>query len=117
MLVISQMVVGTKKLFVSWKLCTARPSCLRLLVHLIRLAASRTFCTAGKSNGRVIELTEDLGIAEGAEVEVSVRTLAPGPARQPGEGLLRTEGALADDPHWDAIMDQVRRARGTMEMR
>src|SRR5437867_3294524 len=25
------------------------PSCFRLLEHLIRLAASRTFCTAGKS--------------------------------------------------------------------
>src|SRR5205807_2108416 len=27
---------------------TARPCCLRLLVHLMRLAASRTFCTAGR---------------------------------------------------------------------
>ena len=27
----------------------ARPICLRLLVHLIRVAASRTFCTAGSS--------------------------------------------------------------------
>src|ERR671937_41447 len=26
----------------------ARPSCLRLLPHLSRLAASRTFCTAGR---------------------------------------------------------------------
>jgi hypothetical protein len=24
-----------------------------------------------------------------------------------GEGLLRTEGALADDPYWDAIMEAI----------
>src|SRR6266699_2984185 len=29
------------------KLCIARPSCLRLLLHDMRAAASRTFCTAG----------------------------------------------------------------------
>src|SRR5262249_54829271 len=35
--------------FVSWKLCRARPICLRLFWQLIRAAASRTFCTAGSS--------------------------------------------------------------------
>ena len=34
---------------VSWKLCIARPICFRLFVHLIRAAASRTFCTAGSN--------------------------------------------------------------------
>src|SRR5262245_60841382 len=34
---------------VSWKLCIARPICLRLLLHFIRAAASRTFWTAGRS--------------------------------------------------------------------
>src|SRR5947209_6049048 len=34
---------------VSWRLWQARPSCLRLLVHLMRAAASRTFWTAGRS--------------------------------------------------------------------
>src|SRR5438094_2226297 len=33
----------------SWKWWQARPSCLRLFVHLVRAAASRTFCTAGRS--------------------------------------------------------------------
>ena len=67
-----------------------------------------TKTTHGKIRGKTIELAEDLGLAEGLEVEVSVRAV---PARQPGEGLLRTEGALADDPHWDAIMAEVHRAR------
>src|SRR5262249_32884291 len=33
----------------SWWLCRAIPICLRLLEHLARAAASRTFWTAGKS--------------------------------------------------------------------
>src|SRR5438874_9020725 len=33
----------------SWWLWKAKPICLRLLAHLARLAASRTFCTAGSS--------------------------------------------------------------------
>ena len=65
----------------------------------------------GRVHGRTIELTEDLGLVDGQEVEVSVRTVAANMARNPGDGLLRTEGALADDPHWDAIMDEIHRAR------
>jgi hypothetical protein len=59
-------------------------------------------------HGRTIELTEDLGLAEGQEVELTVRT-SPLPRR--GAGLLRTEGVLADDPHWDAIMDEIYQER------
>jgi hypothetical protein len=55
----------------------------------------------GKVHGKTIELDEDLGVAEGQEVEVQVRLFQP--ARKWGEGILRTAGALADDPHWDAI--------------
>ena len=65
----------------------------------------------GKVRGRTIELAEDLGLTEGQEVEVSVRTVPATATRKPGEGLLRTEGALADDPHWDAIMEEVYRER------
>ncbi len=64
----------------------------------------------GTIHGRTIELNEDLGLAEGQQVEVQVRVV-PGPSRQPGEGLLRTEGALADDTEWDAIMEEIHRAR------
>ena len=61
----------------------------------------------GNVRGKTIELAEDLGLAEGQVVEVSVRTVPTGTTRKTGEGLLRTEGALADDPHWDAIMEEI----------
>jgi hypothetical protein len=61
----------------------------------------------GTVRGRSIELTEDSGLDEGQEVEISVRSMPSGTSRQPGEGLLRSEGALADDPYWDAIMEEV----------
>lgn len=64
----------------------------------------------GRVHGRTIELDEDLGVAEGEEVEVQVRVV-PRPSRRPDEGLLRSEGALADDPEWDDIMDEIYRAR------
>jgi len=64
----------------------------------------------GRVHGKIIELDEDPGVAEGQEVEVQVRVI-PRPSRQPGEGLLRTEGALADDPEWDNIMEEVYKAR------
>lgn len=60
----------------------------------------------GTVHGRTIELNEDLGLAEGQEVEVSVR-VANGQPRKPGDGFLRTEGALADDSYWDAIMAEI----------
>ena len=45
----------------------------------------------GKVHGKTIELDEDLGVAEGQEVEVQVRIVQP--ARKWGEGILRTAGA------------------------
>ena len=59
----------------------------------------------GKVRGKTIELAEDLGLAEGQEVEVQVSILPP--ARKWGDGILRTAGALADDPYWDGIMEEV----------
>lgn len=64
----------------------------------------------GKVHGRTIELDEDPGVAEGQEVEVQV-TVLPNTARKPGEGFMRTEGALADDEEWDAIMEEIYQAR------
>ena len=63
----------------------------------------------GRVHGRIIELDEDLGVADGQQVEVQV-TFAQ-PTRKWGEGILRTAGALADDPHWDAIMEEIHNAR------
>ena len=48
----------------------------------------------GTVHGKTIELDEDLGVAEGQEVEVQVKIVQP---RKWGEGILRTDGALADD--------------------
>ena len=64
----------------------------------------------GKVHGRTIELDQDLGVPDGQAVVVQVRTL-PAPSRQPGDGLLRTEGALAGDPEWDALMEEIRQSR------
>ena len=64
----------------------------------------------GKVHGKTIELDEDLGVADGQEVEVQVRLIPPA-ARRAGEGLLRTEGALADDPEWDGIMEEIYQSR------
>ena len=49
--------------------------------------------------------------ANGQEVEIQVRVIPP--TRNWGEGILRTAGALADDPYWDAIMEEVHKARKT----
>jgi hypothetical protein len=65
----------------------------------------------GVVRGKTIELAEALGLADGQEVEITLRTIPAQAVRQPGEGLLRTEGALADDPYWDGIMEEVYRER------
>jgi hypothetical protein len=65
----------------------------------------------GTIHGKTIELHEEIGLIEGQEVEVTVRTIPHAPVRQPGEGLLRTEGALADDSEWDDIMEEIYQAR------
>jgi hypothetical protein len=64
----------------------------------------------GKVHGKTIELDEDLGVAEGQEVEVQVK-MVPKSTQKTGEGFLRTEGALADDTEWDAIMEEISKAR------
>jgi hypothetical protein len=64
----------------------------------------------GKVHGRMIELDEDVGVADGQEVEVQVK-LVLAPTLKTGEGFVRTEGALADDAEWDNIMDEIHEAR------
>jgi hypothetical protein len=61
----------------------------------------------GIAHGKTIELNEDLGVPEGQAVEITVHTVNSASARKEGEGFLRTEGALADDSEWDAIMQEV----------
>lgn len=63
----------------------------------------------GIVHGKIIELEEDLGLTEGQKIEVLVKVVKP--QRMGGEGIRRTAGALADDPHWDAIMQEIQQAR------
>ncbi len=65
----------------------------------------------GKVHGKIIELAEELGVPEGQEVEITVRMVPSIKATRRGEGFLLTEGALADDPYWDAIMEEVHQER------
>jgi hypothetical protein len=64
----------------------------------------------GKVHGKTIALDEDLGVADGQAVEVQIRVILK-TGRKPGEGFMRTEGALADDTEWDAVMDEIHRER------
>jgi hypothetical protein len=63
----------------------------------------------GIVHGNTIELKESLGVRDGEEVEIQLRVLPKTTA--PGEGFLRTEGALAGDEEWDAIMAEIHQAR------
>lgn len=64
----------------------------------------------GRVRGRTIEIADEIGFREGQEVEVQVRTV-PNSAPEPGDGLLRTEGALEGDMEWDEIMDEIYQSR------
>jgi hypothetical protein len=64
----------------------------------------------GTVHGRTIELDEDLGVVEGQEVEIQIKLILKPPGES-GEGFLRTEGALSDDPEWDSIMDEIYQSR------
>jgi hypothetical protein len=63
----------------------------------------------GKIHGKAIELDEDLGVADGQEVQVQV-TIVP-PARKWGEGILRSAGGWVDYPEMDAIMEKIHQGR------
>lgn len=63
----------------------------------------------GKVHGKTIQLDEDPGVAEGQEVEIQIKVISP--AKRRGEGILRTAGALVDDPEWDRIMEEVQKSR------
>ena len=47
----------------------------------------------------------------GQQVEISMRPVTNGQTGKPGDGLLRKEGALADEPHWDATMEEIYQER------
>lgn len=63
----------------------------------------------GKVRGKTIELDEDLGVAEGQEVEVQVKIVQP--TQRWGEGILRSAGGWADYPEMDAVMEKIHQDR------
>jgi hypothetical protein len=50
----------------------------------------------GTVHQNTIRLDEDLGVADGQQVEVELKIIEA--TKKWGEGILRTAGALADDP-------------------
>lgn len=56
----------------------------------------------GVIHGNIIELTENLGLPDGEEVEIQVTSKRKW---QPGEGLRRCAGALGNE--WSAKDDQI----------
>ena len=61
----------------------------------------------GTVHGKTIELSQELGVADGQQVELVVRTISD---QEPwGEGLRRCAGALAEE--WreqdDRILDEI----------
>jgi hypothetical protein len=63
----------------------------------------------GKVHGKTIELDEDLGLAEGQEVEVQVKVVLP--TKKWGEGILRSAGGWADYPEMDDVMERIHQER------
>jgi hypothetical protein len=63
----------------------------------------------GKIHGKTIELTEDLGLAEGQEVAVRVEVVHKG--KPWGEGILRSAGIMAEDPDWERVMEEIYQSR------
>lgn len=63
----------------------------------------------GVVRGRTIELDDDLGVADGQQVEIQVRTVQP--RHEWGQGIRRSAGGWADYPEIDAIMETIQRER------
>jgi hypothetical protein len=69
----------------------------------------------GVIHGRTIELDQDLGLADGEAVTVTITSKAVSEAgshaRQSGDGIRRSAGAWAEFPEMDAIMEDIQRER------
>ncbi len=63
----------------------------------------------GKIHGRTIELDEDLGVANGQDVEVQVTIVDP--QRVWGDGIKRSAGGWVDYPEMDAIIEKIQQER------
>jgi hypothetical protein len=67
----------------------------------------------GKAYGRMIELSQDPGVSDGQEVQVTLRAISTeGGAQGPGEGIRQSAGPLPDDSAQDdRILAQIQHAR------
>ena len=59
----------------------------------------------GTVHGKTIELTQELGLPDGQQVEVTVRPAKPQTSEPWGEGLRRSAGSLADS--WSEEDDRI----------
>ena len=73
--------------------------------------------TRGTVHGNRIELTEDLGLPDGEQVEVTIRQTRETVGSEWGKGLRRCAGALTDIPGLDADIEQILRERKTVAFR
>ena len=64
-----------------------------------------TMTIHGKILGKTIELDQDPDVDEGQEVEIRIKVISK-PGSKTDQGFRRTEGTLAEDGEWDAIMKQ-----------
>jgi hypothetical protein len=63
----------------------------------------------GTIHGKTIELQENPNLPDGQSVEIEIRAIN---RKEPwGDGLRRAAGALADDPDWERIMEEVHQER------
>jgi hypothetical protein len=72
----------------------------------------------GTVHGKTIELDQELGLADGQQVEVAIQIPGAVAGAEPwGEGLRRCAGALADIPGLDEDMEQILAQRKTARFR
>jgi hypothetical protein len=66
----------------------------------------------GIVHGKTIQLQQEIGVPDGQEVEIVIRSITVIPASEPwGEGLRRSDGALAGISGLDEDMEQILRER------
>ena len=69
----------------------------------------------GRVHGRSIHVQEDIGIADGEEVEVVISPVRRSTAW--GEGIRRSAGAAAEILEFDQVFAQVEKERKTAQFR
>ncbi len=69
----------------------------------------------GKVRGKTIELEEELGLADGEQVQVQVTAIPP--VTTWGQGIARSAGIAADLPGFDVAFAQIQREREQAQYR